>query len=97
MSTLSAKTRKKTATVVVNGKPKFPIPDKAHAKLALAMVNQAKPPLTPAQKQKVVAKAHKVLGDKEVNPKTEPAKSGLPPQFKANVIKAIKRQRKGGV
>jgi hypothetical protein len=63
MGTLNAKQRKASATVVVNGQPKFPIPDKAHARAALARINQAKPPLTPAQKAKVRAKAHRVLGD----------------------------------
>lgn len=62
MGTLNSKQRKASATVVVNGQAKFPIPDKAHAKAALARINQAKPPLTPAQKAKVRAKAHRVLG-----------------------------------
>jgi hypothetical protein len=38
MGTLNSKQRKASATVVVNGKPKFPIPDKAHARAALARV-----------------------------------------------------------
>lgn len=62
MGTLNAKQRKRSATVVVNGQPKFPIPDKAHARAALARIDQAKPPLTPSQKAKVRAKAHRVLG-----------------------------------
>lgn len=61
MGTLNSKQRKASATVVVNGKPKFPIPDKAHARAALARLNQAKPPLTPSQKAKVRAKANRVL------------------------------------
>jgi len=62
MGVLSAKQRKRSATVVVGGESKYPIPDKAHAKAALARLNQAKPPLTPAQKARVRAKAHKFLG-----------------------------------
>lgn len=62
MGRLNAKQRKASATVVVNGQPKFPIPDKAHAKAALARLDQAKPPLTPSQKAKVRAKANRVLG-----------------------------------
>ena len=65
MGTLNSKQRKASATVVVNGQPKFPIPDKAHAKAALARIDQAKPPLTPSQKAKVRAKANKVLGKKK--------------------------------
>lgn len=64
MAVLNAKERKKSATVVVNGEPKFPIPDKAHARAALARLNQAKPPLTAEQKAKVKAKAYRVLGIK---------------------------------
>lgn len=62
MSVLKAHARKASATVVVNGKPKFPIPDKAHARAALARIDQASPPLTASQKAKVRARAHKVLG-----------------------------------
>lgn len=62
MGRLNAKQRKASATVVVNGQPKFPIPDKAHARSALARIDQAKPPLTPSQKAKVRAKANRVLG-----------------------------------
>lgn len=62
MAVLKAAARKKSATVVVGGKAKFPIPDKGHAKAALARLNQAKPPLTPAQKAKVVRKADRMLG-----------------------------------
>lgn len=65
MAVLKAHARKASATVVVNGKPKFPIPDKAHARAALARIDQAKPPLTKAQKAKVRAKAHRVLGTKK--------------------------------
>jgi hypothetical protein len=62
MSVLKAHARKASATIVVKGKPKFPIPDKAHARAALARIGQAKPPLTASQKAKVRAKAHRVLG-----------------------------------
>jgi hypothetical protein len=62
MGVLNAKQRKRSATVIVGGESKFPIPDAAHAKAALARLNQAEPPLTPAQKSKVKAKAHKFLG-----------------------------------
>lgn len=62
MAVLNAKQRKQSATVVVGGKAKFPIPDKGHAKAALARLNQAKPPLTPAQKATVRAKAKRMLG-----------------------------------
>lgn len=59
---ISASERAATATVVVNGQPKYPIPDAGHAKAALARINQAKPPLTAAQKAKVRAKADAMLG-----------------------------------
>lgn len=61
---ISAKQRKKHATVAGD---KFPIPpgDKAHARAALRLINKAKPPLTPAQKAKVKAKANRVLGKKK--------------------------------
>ncbi len=62
MGTLNAKQRAKSATITTkSGEKKYPIPDKAHAKAALARIDQAKPPLTPAQKAKVRAKAHRVL------------------------------------
>lgn len=65
MAVLKAKARAKSAVIKDKSKPaseqKFPIPDKAHAKAALARIDQAKPPLTKNQKQKVRAKAHRVL------------------------------------
>lgn len=67
MAVLNAKQRKRSATIVVNGEPKFPMPDKAHARNALARLNQAKPPLTPAQKAKVRARAHRILGTKKAS------------------------------
>lgn len=57
MSRLDAATRKKTATVVVNGKPKFPINDKSHAVQALREINSAKPSLTSSQKASVRRRA----------------------------------------
>ena len=65
MAVLKAAARKASATVVVGGKPKFPIPDKGHARAALARLNQAKPPLSPAQKAAVVDRADAVLGVKQ--------------------------------
>lgn len=65
MAVLKAKARAKSAVIKVKGAPpseqKYPIPDKAHAKAALGRINQAKPPLSPAQKAKVRAKANAVL------------------------------------
>ena len=62
MAVLKAAARRASATIVVKGKPKYPIPDKAHARAALARIDQAKPPLSASQKAKVRAKAHRVLG-----------------------------------
>ena len=56
MSALNEAQRKASATI---GKDRYPIPDKAHAKAALARINQGG--LSSAQKAKVRAKAHKVL------------------------------------
>jgi hypothetical protein len=68
MAVLKAKARAKSAVVKQPGKPaseqKFPIPDKAHAKAALGRINQAKPPLTPAEKAKVRAAANAKLHGK---------------------------------
>jgi len=64
MAVLNANQRKRSATIVVNGEPKFPMPDKAHARAALARLNQAKPPLSPAQRAKVKARAYRILGTK---------------------------------
>jgi len=63
VSVLKKKARERSATVRgPKGEAKYPIPDKSHARNALARINQAKPPLTPAQKAKVRAKANRVLG-----------------------------------
>jgi len=64
MAVLNAKQRKRSATIVVNGQAKYPMPDKAHARNALARLNQAKPPLTASQKAKVRARANRMLGKK---------------------------------
>ncbi len=64
MGVLKAAARKRSATIVVNGKAKFPMPDKAHARKALARLNQAKPALTASQKAKVRARANRILGKK---------------------------------
>lgn len=69
MGILNTKQRKRSATVVVNGVPKFPIPDKAHARAALSRLNQAKPPLTASQKAKVKARAYRMLGTKPADRK----------------------------
>lgn len=58
---ISKRLRDKTATVHVGGKAKYPIPDAGHARAALARINQAKPPLTAAQKATVRAKANSML------------------------------------
>lgn len=61
-STATVKVRRKTSTGKTVTDYKFPIPDAGHAKAALARLNQANPPLTPAQKSKVRAKAKRILG-----------------------------------
>ncbi len=67
MAVLKAAARKRSATIVVGGKPKFPMPDKGHARAALGRINQAKPPLTASQKAKVRARAHRILGTKKAS------------------------------
>lgn len=57
MATYNQKQREANATI---GKDRYPIGDKNHARLALARINQGG--LSPEQKAKVRAKAHKVLG-----------------------------------
>lgn len=59
---VSAKVRKATATVRTGGQAKYPMPDKKHARLALQMIDQAKPPLTAAQEARVRARANAMLG-----------------------------------
>lgn len=64
MGVYKAAARKANATIVVKGKPKFPMKDKAHARVALSRLDQAKPPLTAAQKARVKARAYRILGKK---------------------------------
>lgn len=64
MGIYKAAARKANATIVVKGKPKFPMKDKAHARNALSRLDQAKPPLTASQKAKVRARARRILGHK---------------------------------
>lgn len=59
MAVLKQKQREASATI---GKDRYPIPDKAHARAALGRINQGG--LSPSQKAKVRAKAHKVLKGK---------------------------------
>jgi len=60
---LAASARKKSATIVQGGKARFPMPDKEHARLALADVKKAKR-LSPGQKAEIRARAHGILGEK---------------------------------
>lgn len=59
MAVLTEEQRKRSATI---GKDRYPIPDAAHAKLALAMINKGG--LSHDQKMKVIKKAHEVLAHK---------------------------------
>jgi hypothetical protein len=70
MADLKAAARKRSATVKVGGKAKFPIPDKKHAALAIGYEDKAKPPLTPAQRSAVESKEAKF----GVGPKAKKAK-----------------------
>lgn len=56
MAVLTEAQRKKSATI---GKDRYPMPDKNHARLALAMINKGG--LSDSQKEVVRARAHKVL------------------------------------
>jgi hypothetical protein len=62
MAVLDEKERKESATI---GKDRYPIPDPAHAKVALARLNQGD--LSSSQKAKVKAKAHRMLERKGGN------------------------------
>lgn len=65
MGIYKEETREKHAVIhTKSGESKFPIGDKAHARAALARLNQAKPPLTHEQKMKVIRKAHAMLASK---------------------------------
>jgi hypothetical protein len=67
MAELKAKARKRSATIVqkTNGgtRYRFPMPDKAHARNALARLPQAKD-LSAADRKKIRARANKILGKK---------------------------------
>ena len=67
MAVLKAKARPRSATVTqkTNGgtRYRFPMPDKAHARSALARLPQAKN-LTAAERQKIRNRANKILGKK---------------------------------
>lgn len=56
MAVLNQKQREKSATI---GKDRYPIPDKNHAKAALAMINRGG--LSHEQKMLVIKKAHAML------------------------------------
>jgi hypothetical protein len=60
MAVLNAKQRRASATI---GKDRYPMPDKAHARAALGRINQGG--LSPSQKAKVRARAHRILGTKK--------------------------------
>lgn len=62
MSVLSQKMRDKYATVHVDGKAKYPVNDKNHARLALAMINRGG--LSKEQKLTVIRRAHQMLNSK---------------------------------
>jgi hypothetical protein len=57
---VSAKVRKRTQTLPGG---RYPMPDKKHARLALQMINRGN--LSPEEKAKVRARAHKMLGTKD--------------------------------
>ena len=65
MAVLKAKARKRSATITqkTNGgtRYRFPMPDKAHARNALARLPRAKN-LTPAERKKIRNRAQKILG-----------------------------------
>ena len=67
MAVLKAKARQRSATVTqkTNGgtRYRFPMPDKPHARSALARLPQAKN-LTAAERQKIRNRANKILGKK---------------------------------
>jgi len=67
MAVLKAKARQRSATIKqkTNGgtRYRFPMPDKAHARSALARLPQAKN-LTAAERQKIRNRANKILGKK---------------------------------
>lgn len=60
MAKLTAKDRAglKASTFGLPGKRAYPMPDKSHARFALAMAHHA----SPVEQVKIKAKAHRVLG-----------------------------------
>ncbi len=64
MAKVSDAMRKRTATLKGKGKPNFPMPDKKHARLALAMVNRSKSKgnITAADAVQIKARALRMLG-----------------------------------
>jgi hypothetical protein len=66
MAVLKAKARQRSATITqkTNGgtRYRFPMPDKAHARSALARLPQAKN-LTSAERTKIRTRARKILGN----------------------------------
>lgn len=84
MAKLKAAARKRSATVRVKGKAKFPIPDKKHARNALARINQAKG-LSASQKRKVVSRAYRKLG-------TPPSKRTVRVSSSGRITKRKKRK-----
>jgi len=75
MATYKAAQRKRHATVKTKGRARFPIGDKAHARAALARINQAKG-LSASQKRTVVSKAYRVLGTAPSKRKVKVSSSG---------------------
>lgn len=67
LATVSAKTRKRTATLKGKGKPEFPMPDLEHARLALQFVKRSLKAgnITPADAAKIRARANRMLGKKQ--------------------------------
>jgi hypothetical protein len=67
--TIKTSVRKKSATIVQKDrqggqKYRFPMPDKSHARNALARLNQAKG-LSSSQKSMIKSRAERMLGNKE--------------------------------
>lgn len=59
MAVLDQKQREKSATI---GKDRYPMPDKAHARMALSMINKGG--LSHEQKMKVMKRANEMLSRK---------------------------------
>lgn len=75
MAKLKAAARKRSATVRVKGKAKFPMPDKSHARNALARLGQAKG-LSAGQKRKVARRAYRILGTPKAKRTVKVSSSG---------------------